>query len=280
MRVFSLFSGGGLGDYGLELAGMEVAGQCEIDDYCQKILSLRWPDVPKWRDVHDVTGDAVSGRCGRIDVVSGGFPCQPFSVAGKQKGKQDNRYLWPEMFRVIREVAPTWVIAENVPGIIKFALDDVLHDLESAGYATVTLVLPAHALGAPHRRERVWIVGYAEHLGRDGSEVGLGTLSGDARTTARTDEASQSPRPGSEYGQMEAMADTESTKCERNRPKQSRKQDRLADYGWWAVEPAVGRVAYGSPDRVDRLKLLGNGQVVQAAQWIGEGVLNHAKGRR
>jgi DNA (cytosine-5)-methyltransferase 1 len=85
MKVFSLFSGGGLGDFGLEKAGMEVAGQCEIDEYCQKILNLRWPDVPKWRDIKNVTGKEVFEKCGRIDLVSGGFPCQPHSVAGKRK---------------------------------------------------------------------------------------------------------------------------------------------------------------------------------------------------
>lgn len=273
MKVLSLFSGGGLGDYGLELAGMETVGQCEKDEYCQKILKLRWPEVPKWEDIHDVTGEEVRRKCGAIDVVAGGFPCQPFSVAGQQRGTEDDRHLWPQMLRVIREVQPTWVIAENVPGIVRIALDDVLASLEAEGYETITIVFPAHALGAPHKRDRVWIVGYAEHFRRHGSEVSEGVTARGDREQKRQEQTSQPPRPGCEY---EAVADTrqQPTRSIQGSRETQRTPLHPARFSrQWEVEPRVGRVADGSPNRVDRLKLLGNGQVVQAAQWIGEHIM-------
>ena len=146
-------------------AGIEIAGQVEVDEYCQKILALRYPDSIKWRDVKSVTGKEIKEKCGTVDIVAGGFPCQPFSVAGNQRGDQDDRNLWPEMLRIIKEVRPAWVVGENVSGIIPLYLDNVLADLEGAGYACRTFVFPAHALGARHRRERIWVVGYAQHDG-------------------------------------------------------------------------------------------------------------------
>lgn len=287
MRVLSLFSGGGMGDYGLELAGMETSGQVEKDEYCQTILGLRWPDVPKWRDIHDVTGEEVRERCGRIDLIAGGFPCQPFSVAGHQRGAQDDRHLWPEMLRVIREVKPAWVVGENVPGLIRIALDAVLADLEAQGYETITLVLPAHALGAPHKRDRVWVVGYAEHYGRDATEVVGGIESGGDSVTERTQQASEPTGSGGKHG---TVADTarggfggwqgNHHPGDNDTDQQDRQQARsqAGRYSWqWETEPGMGRVADGVPNRVERLKLLGNGQVVQAAQWVGEGVMQYQR---
>jgi DNA (cytosine-5)-methyltransferase 1 len=110
MKVGSLFSGGGLGDFGFMAAGFEIAWQCEIDDYCQKILALRYPESKKYRDIKTLKGDELE----RVDVITGGFPCQPFSTAGKRRGTDDNRHLWPEMFRIIRECRPRWVIADGI----------------------------------------------------------------------------------------------------------------------------------------------------------------------
>ncbi len=168
MRVLDLFSGIGGFSLGLHEAGMETVGFCEMDSFCQKVLKKHWPNVPIHADIKELDGHEYRGT---VELVCGGFPCQPFSVAGKQGGAEDDRALWPEMLRVIREVQPTWVIGENVSGIIKMELDSVLSDLEAEGYATQTFVLPACAVDAKHRRDRVWIIAYANSEGEpDGSQ--------------------------------------------------------------------------------------------------------------
>jgi len=161
MRFVSLFAGIGGLDLGLERVGMECVAQVEIDDYCQKILSKHWANVPKYKDVRDVGKDNLP----TTDLICGGFPCQPFSVAGKRGGKEDDRYLWPEMFRIIQETRPTWIIGENVAGIVNVALDTVCLDLESEGYEVQPIIIPACSVNAPHRRDRVWIVGHAKSAG-------------------------------------------------------------------------------------------------------------------
>lgn len=162
-----LFSGIGGMSIAAEWAGFETVGFCEIADFPTKVLEKHWPDVPRWRDIRTLTKEDFCARTGlrTVDIVSGGFPCQPFSVAGKQKGKADNRFLWPEALRVIREIKPRYVLLENVPGIINIAADDVCADLEHAGYMVGVLDFEAAAVGAPHRRERIAFVGYAEHTG-------------------------------------------------------------------------------------------------------------------
>jgi len=257
MKVLSLFSGGGLGDYGLELAGMEIAGQVEIDDYCQKILSLRWPDVPKWRDIQEFDGKAFVKEHGQPDIISGGFPCQPFSFAGKRRGKQDDRYLWPEMLRVISEIKPTFVLGENVPGIIKSALDTVLFDLETIGYTCQAFTIPACAVDAPHRRDRVWILAYCGYNGW---------------CTKQGEQQEKRPEIFNAGGNGN-VADTEGAKCQRVGRKTRTGGGKPRCGSWWQTEPNVGRVAHGIANRVDRLKLLGNGQVVQVVQWIGERIM-------
>ena len=157
VTVGSLFAGIGGLDLGLERAGMTVLWQVEIDDYCTKVLEKHWPNVARFRDVRE---------CGRhnlapVDVICGGFPCQPVSYAGRRRGAQDNRWLWPEMLRIVAELKPSWVLAENVPGLISMGLlDGLCADLEGKGYETGTLVFPACALGAPHIRQRVFILAH------------------------------------------------------------------------------------------------------------------------
>jgi len=141
MRFGSLFAGIGGFDLGLERAGMECVWQVEIDPYCQKVLAKHWPQVKRYDDVRE---------CGEhnletVDLICGGFPCQPHSVAGKRRGAVDDRNLWPEYRRVLAELRPRWVLGENVPGIVTTMLDEVLSDLESEGYAATTIVLPAVA---------------------------------------------------------------------------------------------------------------------------------------
>jgi len=150
-----------------EWAGFTTIGQVEWADYPTKVLEKHWPDVERWRDIRDVTKESFTKRTGleTVDLISGGFPCQPFSVAGKRKGKEDNRYLWPEMCRVIREIKPTWVLGENVPGILRIAGKTVCEDLEREGYAVTVFNFEAAAVGAKHRRDRVFFVAHSRHIG-------------------------------------------------------------------------------------------------------------------
>lgn len=173
----SLFTGIGGLDLAAEWAGIQTVGQCEWAEYPAKVLEKHWPNVPRWKDIRTLTGGSFYERTGRrtVDIISGGFPCQPFSTAGKQRGKEDDRYLWPEMVRVIKELRPTWIVGENVAGIVRMALPDILSELEACGYRTRTFLVPACAVGARHRRYRVAIVGYSEHNGSSPAAVARGT---------------------------------------------------------------------------------------------------------
>lgn len=205
----SLFSGIGGLDLAAEWAGIQTVGQCEWAEYPTKVLEKHWPDVPRWKDIRTLTGENFYERTGRrtVDIISGGFPCQPFSVAGKQRGKEDDRYLWPEMVRIIKELRPTWVVGENVAGIVRMALPDILSELEACGYRTRTFLIPACAVGARHRRYRVAIVGYAEHDGLSSSAV-----AGSATETGRWQQEGKEKAGESEgagkYGNSSAMGRT------------------------------------------------------------------------
>ena len=170
LKTLDLFSGIGGFSIGLERVGFKTVAFCEIDKYCRLVLKKHWKDTKVYPDVREITRQQYEqDGCELPEVITGGFPCQPFSVAGRQKGTGDNRYLWPEMFRVIKEFKPRWIIAENVRGIINIqhgmVFERVHTDLESQGYETQTFIIPAAGVGAPHRRDRVWIVGYSEHNG-------------------------------------------------------------------------------------------------------------------
>jgi DNA-cytosine methyltransferase len=167
MRVLDLFSGIGGFSLGLERAGMQTAAFCENDPFCRRVLAKHWPGIPIHKSIEELDGKKYRGS---IELVCGGFPCQPFSVAGDQRGAEDDRALWPEMLRVIREVEPAWVIGENVTGIINMELDNCLSSLEDSGYAVQTFVIPACGVDAPHRRDRVWIIARKNDPGRGNTE--------------------------------------------------------------------------------------------------------------
>lgn len=259
----SLFTGIGGLDLAAEWAGFTTVGQCEFADYPTKVLEKHWPDVTRWRDVRTLTKESFYERTGlrTVDVISGGFPRQPFSVAGKQKGKGDDRYLWPEMLRVIRELRPRCVVGENVPGIIKIAAGQVVKDLERAGYHVIVFNFEAAAVGTWHRRSRVFFVGIAD-------------VADAARERIQRHAEICATKPAERSGQMqsdaesgsEAVYDAMCSGCAGD-ARWGQLQE-LADGRCWATEPDVGRVAHGIPARVDRLKCLGNAVVPQQAYPI------------
>jgi DNA (cytosine-5)-methyltransferase 1 len=204
LRVLDLFSGIGGFSLGLERAGMKTVAFCEIEEFPRKVLKKHWPEVPVYQDVtklcrriydcepENEDGEVICPRCnvdfghcdcigtdqfldevGPVDVICGGFPCQPYSIAGeghgKRLGEKDNRALWPEYHRIIEELRPSWVIGENVIGIVPMALDNVLADLEGMGYSTRAFDIPASAVGAEHERRRIWIIAHDSSFGGKGN---------------------------------------------------------------------------------------------------------------
>ena len=158
MYALDLFSGIGGFSLGLERAGMETVAFCEIDPYCRAILSKHWPGVKIHDDVKQLDGKQYAGA---IDVICGGYPCQPFSTSGRQQGEADPRHLWPEMRRIIQESRPRWIISENVRGHVKNGFDTVATQMEDDGYTVWPFIFPASAIGAPHQRERLWIIAHS-----------------------------------------------------------------------------------------------------------------------
>jgi len=322
MRHIDLFTG--IGGFPLAASWVwgaehEIVAFCEIDPFCQKVLKKHWPEVPIYPDIKELKGEQFD----TVELITGGFPCQPYSVAGKQQGKKDDRHLWPEMFRIIREARPRWIIAENVPGIVNMELDQVLSDLESEGYTWETFIIPACAVDAPHKRNRVWVVAYSispentpkliqsfryckpkrrgiEIWGKvtrqANGETDTNGPSGCGKIMADPDN-SPAKRQQQHGGEILSLSESKRFDLGGNNVPDPKKQGlsngrqtgiktgtdekngemafpgfERCGGGWWAIEPAVGRVANGIPSRVDRLKSLGNAIVPQLAAVIMQGI--------
>lgn len=295
MRVLDLFSGIGGFSLGLERAGFETVAFCEIDPFCRQVLKKHWPKVPIHEDITKLDGAAYRGT---VDVVCGGYPCQPFSAAGKRAGAEDDRHLWPEMFRIIKESRPAWVLCENVAGHIKLGLDSVLSDLESEGYAVQPFVIPACAVDAPHRRDRVWILANASggrcgeqregQIQQQGRTKAFSSSETDANPNSKLRHGSRAPgretRRDEPANLCQTLADSDSDSGERLKPcqpdakkwqEQGKRSAGSCGDGFrrWPAEPPMGRVANGVPRRVDRIRALGNAVVPQIPEMIGRAIM-------
>ena len=231
-----LFSG--IGGFALAAgwAGFKTIGFCEIDPYCQAVLKKHWPQTPIHSDIRELRGGGKPYR--NCTLLTGGFPCQPFSSAGKRRGKNDDRYLWPEMFRIIQEANPTWIIGENVAGLINMELEEAIIDLENYGYEVQPLVIPACSLDAFHRRDRVWIIANSNR-------------------------------------ERQNIREKANNKKER-RPKDIIKgcsfRKILNEWDGWKSTSFICRSHDGIPNRSHRLKGLGNAIVPQVAYQIIKGI--------
>jgi DNA (cytosine-5)-methyltransferase 1 len=292
-----LFAGIGGFSLGLERAGMKCKWQVEIDPYATAVLKKHWPEVPKHDDVRTFPpqGDYA------VDLICGGFPCQDISVAGKGAGLAGARSgLWYEFARIIGVVRPRYVVVENVAALLNRGMGTVLGDLSSLGYDAEWHVIPASAVGAPHRRDRVWIVANArrEHGDRWPS---VSTLP-DRQKAQRDEAVNHSERCGALVANAEGIScrarlceddpqqdghqpcnscgdvsNANRAGCQQQRRAEPAPAEQLAAEcgGWWSVEPDVGRVAHGVPSRVDRLRCLGNAVVPQVVEVIGRAIIAH-----
>ena len=235
LTVGSLFSGIGGLDLGLERAGMKVIWQSEIDTYCNKVLKKHWPEVPNHGNIKDIDWGTVE----RPNVICGGYPCQPFSTAGKRRGTDDPRHLWPWVRTAISELRPDYAILENVKGHLSMGGTQVVGELAEIGYDAEWQIVSAASQGATHVRERLFILAYPQRQ-RNGQH------------RQSTNVADACRFWGADY---------------RGEKGNERRQ-------WWAHQPNVGRVVYGIPNRVDRLRGLGNAVVPQVAEYVGRLIVN------
>ena len=254
MRHGSLFSGIGGFDLAAEWMGWTNVFHCEWNEFGQRVLKHYWPDAISYGDI---TKTDFTVHRGDIDILTGGFPCQPYSMAGKRKGKEDERHLWPEMLRVIREIKPTWVVGENVFGITNWdggvVFNEVQAELEAEGYEVQPYVLPACAVNAPHRRDRVWFVA---HTDISGTEQQLRTNGNGEEKDERRAEQSQSELRenggsspdtrllGQEVGQLNSMGIEQFCK-ESNAPDTESKRYSGINTGDEEFQPSQGQRLHG-----------------------------------
>ena len=291
MNSLSLFSGAGGGLLAEKyLLNWRSIGYVESNNYCQKVLTQRIKEgfldpAPLWGNIDEfIESGAVDQYRGVTDVVSGGFPCQPFSVAGRKKGKDDSRNCWPQTIEVIRRVRPKWFFGENVPGLLNSGyFPEILRTLAEARYDVKWCVLGADQVGAPHRRRRLWIKATCQDTERSGCVVGE---TQEGRVQVR-EQREPSPRGGERIsGNPPDVADSKGVRWPQRSNVDGHPPKDEQTRGWgvpdtthsgrgsgrcidWPTEPDVGRVAHGVASRVDRLKAIGNGQVplVAATAW-------------
>jgi DNA (cytosine-5)-methyltransferase 1 len=354
IKILDICSGIGGFSLGLEATGgFDTVAFCEFDDFCCKVLNKHWPNVPIYKDLKEIGNDPAR-IIQEFDLICGGIPCQPFSLAGKQKGKEDDRHLWPYMYAIVKSKKPTWVIVENVGGFVNVALDDVCLDLETQGYATQSFIIPACSVEAPHKRDRIWILGKlmanAHDTGdrtpgskadedrqetiegwQEQSQLGSSRSSNDVANAQSNGEDGVLRTTESEHDQGDTRM--ESSSCSDGRSERGISQDvadpklvssdsisdsgsntktesdgqtggsndgrqgstgqghtqselggvadgiptRLDGHLGFEREPNIPRVATGIPDRVNRLKALGNSIVPQIVYNIGLAILEEEK---
>ena len=302
MTHLDLFSGIGGFAIAAQACGYTTIGFCEREPYAQQILKERFCAVladatsPRTNGHAKRTGapHAMLGNCGNprlhddifalngadyrgVDLLTGGFPCQPFSVAGKRRGAADDRALWPEMLRVIGEAKPTWIIGENVAGIVTMELDNILSDLEALGYAAWPLVIPACAVDARHRRDRVWIVAHAEGSRGQPRTGSIHRNAGEARP--ETGRCFQLDGEGEDVAHAEKLHGNERGEYRQSSGRQIPESGISSCCEWeserhWFAESGMGRVAHGIPHRAHRLRGLGNSIVPQVAEEIIRAIAN------
>lgn len=284
MRVLDLFAGIGGFTIGLEKAGFETVAFCEIEPYAQKVLRKNWPGVKIYDDVRGITAERLAADGIRVDVITGGFPCQDISIAGAGAGLEGERSgLWSECARLLRDIQPRYAVFENVTNLLNGERGDwfrrVLWDISSIGYDAEWHCIPASAVGAHHRRDRIWIVAYpnsndrrrghsAQPLGRDAWLESRGRCTGQSRRQSDTflaDTKSKRVEGSWSSGQQESQAHVREAILVRGRTRVRAEN--------WETEPAVGRVVDGFPDRAHRLKCLGNAVVPQIPEIIGKAIM-------
>jgi len=246
-----LFSG--IGGFALAARwnNIQTIGFVENENYPRRILGKQFPGVPIFGDIHDFDATPFQG----VDLITGGFPCQPFSAAGKQRGKEDDRFLWKEMLRVIVEAQPTWVLAENVAGIINMALDEVLADLEAEDYATATVILPACSQNALHRRDRVWII--ARNVGNSDSKRCQGQqvcVQQGRQDQTRSETSWAGPDVAHSNGKRRCSRDSERQDAE-----DAWESSRGGEHGTGIIKPRLGGSLDGIPEGLDFPRRWGDG---------------------
>lgn len=278
MKFGSLFAGIGGFDLGLERAGMSCQWQVEIEEYPTKILEKHWPEVHRERDIKECSGSNLED----VDLICGGFPCQDISVAGAGAGLAGERSgLWYEMHRIIGDIKPRWVIVENVAALLSRGMDVVLRDLSQIGYDCEWHVISASAIGAPHRRERVWIIANANNAGNRALRNGTDS----DRTKEKQIRKQQSQLESSRCSENVPNANGKRLEGKRaNDYTQGRKEERgqaglcngeeLRRYAsWWEAESGIQPLAHGVPERMARLKAIGNAVVPQVVELIGRRIM-------
>jgi len=280
LNELSLFSGAGGGLLGSKLLGWRHVGYVEYEKYCQEIINQRIKDgfldeAPIFGDIDEFIKSGASKKYkGYVDVVTAGFPCQPFSVAGKQKGQDDERNKWPQTLQCIRDIRPRYAFLENVPGLLNSGyFSEILSSLAQAGYNARWIVLGADDVGAWHRRKRLWIKAESA-VNTNSISMGWNERPGQTvRPQIQESERQESQHIWEDISQTRNVADSDSKGLEGQRQVScgtGKELSNSSDSRWWSTEPDVDRVAHGVARRVDRLKAIGNGQVPSVVKQAWE----------